>query len=74
MAKIKRLGKTVAGVEATNMPWTMSIPAAGRKYFGLGKWASYQAAAEGLIPFIQVGRLKRALPRKIEAKLAGSED
>jgi hypothetical protein len=77
MAKIKKLAETVAELEAgagTNTPWTMSIPAAGKKYFGLGKFASYQAADEGVIPFIQVGRLKKALPRKIEQKLAGDDD
>jgi hypothetical protein len=64
----KQLAEAGVGTETA---WTMSIPAAGRKYFGLGRWASYQAADEGLIPFIQIGRLKKALPRQIEKKLAG---
>jgi hypothetical protein len=55
-------------------PWSMSVPAAGRKYFGLGKFASYQAAAAGDIPFVRIGRLMRALPRQIEKKLAGPTD
>jgi hypothetical protein len=33
----------------------MSVPAAGRKYFGLGKNASYAAARRGEIPTIQIG-------------------
>ena len=40
-------------------PKTISIPEAGRLYFGLGRDASYEAAKRGEIPFIQVGRKKR---------------
>jgi hypothetical protein len=43
------------------------------QYYGLGKHASYQAARDGLIPCVKAGRLIRALPRKIEARLAGDE-
>jgi len=32
---------------------TMSIPAAGKKYFGLGKSASYAAAKSGDLPTIR---------------------
>jgi hypothetical protein len=53
--------------------WTMSVPAAGKKYFGLGKFASYQAADQGLIPYVRVGRFMRALPQQIERKLAGDD-
>jgi hypothetical protein len=53
--------------------WTMSVPDAGKKYYGLGKFASYQAAEEGVIPTVRVGRFLRALPRQIEKKLAGSD-
>jgi len=67
MAK-EKLASVKSGAEPA---WTMSIPAAGRKYFGLGKFASYQAAEEGLIPYVKVGRLKKALPRQIEKRLAG---
>ena len=49
----------------------MSVPAAGKRYFGLGKYASHQAAAEGTIPTIKIGRLMKALPRQIEKRLAG---
>jgi hypothetical protein len=34
---------------------TMSVPEAGEKYFGLGRNASYAAAARGDIPTIKVG-------------------
>jgi hypothetical protein len=89
MAKASKETTAEAEVEpeaTTETAWWMSIPAAGRKYYGLGKWASYQVAyevgagdqaAEGkerLIPYIKAGRLKKALPRRIEKKLAGSNE
>jgi hypothetical protein len=54
-------------------PWTMPIPAAGRKYFNLGRNGSYDAARRGEIPTIKIGRLKRALVRPLEQKLAGKD-
>jgi hypothetical protein len=36
-------------------PPTMSVPEAGKKYFGLGRNASYAAAARGDIPTIKIG-------------------
>src|SRR2546430_273193 len=38
---------------------TLPVPEAGRKYFGLGRNASYAAAKRGDIPTIQIGRLLR---------------
>ena len=38
---------------------TISVPRAGKDYFGIGRDASYEAARRGDIPVIQVGRLKR---------------
>jgi hypothetical protein len=40
-------------------PKTLSIPEAGARYFGLSKNGSYDAAARGEIPYIEIGRLKR---------------
>jgi hypothetical protein len=60
-------------------PWTMSVPAAGRKYYNLGRNAAYRAARHyaeakpGEIPTVEVGGLKKALPRLIERMLAGEE-
>jgi hypothetical protein len=49
---------------------TMSVPDAGRRYFDLGRNASYEAARRGEIPTIRIGRLLRvpvlALERKLE--------
>jgi hypothetical protein len=55
-------------------PWTMSVPAAGKKYYGLGRNASYEAAKDGVIPTVQVGRLKKAIVRRIEQALGASKE
>jgi len=49
---------------------TMSVPAAGKLYFGLSRNASYEAARRGDIPTIRVGRLLRAVPSVLERRLA----
>src|SRR5262249_13001858 len=41
-------------------PKTLPVPEAGRRYFGLGRNASYAAAKRGDIPTVRVGRLLRA--------------
>jgi hypothetical protein len=40
---------------------TMSVPAAGRYFFDLGKNASYDAARRGDIPTIRINKKLRAL-------------
>ena len=51
-------------------PATISVPEAGRTYFGLGRNASYEAAHRGDIPVIRIGRILRvpvvALERRLE--------
>jgi hypothetical protein len=51
-------------------PKTLTVPEAGRRYFGLGRNASYEAARRGDLPTIKIGRLLRvsvvALERKLE--------
>jgi hypothetical protein len=61
--------------KATKKPAYVEIKqeAEPEKYYGLGRFASYQAARDGLIPYVKVGRLLKALPHKIEAKLAGDD-
>jgi hypothetical protein len=51
--------------------WTMSVPEAGKKYYGLGRNASYEAARRRDIPTVRVGKKIRAVPRKIELQLGG---
>jgi hypothetical protein len=55
--------------------YTISVPEAGRRYLGLGRNASYAAAANGEIPTVSVGRLLRVPVRAMERKLdkAGEE-
>jgi hypothetical protein len=55
--------------EAAEKPITMSVPAAGRRYFDLSKNASYDAAARGEIPTIRIGRLLRVPVRAMEAMI-----
>jgi hypothetical protein len=61
----------MAKQESDERPWTVSIPAAGRKYYGVGRATAYELARDGTMPTIDLGpKLKRALPRVIEAQLA----
>lgn len=57
-------------------PKTLSVPDAGRQYFGLGKNASYGAAKRGEIPVIRIGARLRvpilALERMLEQADSGS--
>jgi hypothetical protein len=48
---------------------TMSVPAAGRKYFNLGRDGSYRAAKRGDILTITVGRLLRVPKRAMERRI-----
>jgi hypothetical protein len=55
-------------------PETMSIPEAGKKYYGLSRNGSYDAAERGDIPYVQVGRLKRVPIRAMERRLENVDD
>ena len=55
-------------------PWTCSVPEAGRRYFGLGRNASYEAAKTGQIPCMEVGGRKFALIKKLEEMLGAGAD
>jgi Helix-turn-helix domain len=48
---------------------TMSVPAAGKKYFGLSRNGAYDAAKRGEIPTIKIGKLLRVPIRALEAML-----
>jgi Helix-turn-helix domain len=52
-----------------NTPLTLSVPEAGRRYFGLCRNAAYDAAARGDIPVIRIGRLLRVPVRALERML-----
>jgi hypothetical protein len=51
--------------------YTCSVPEAGQLFFGIGRNASYRAAARGDIIVIDVGGLKRVPIAQMERKLAG---
>jgi hypothetical protein len=55
-------------------PWTMSVPAAGKLYYGLSRNASYRAADDGTIPTVRVGRLQRAVVKRLEKMLGDEPD
>jgi hypothetical protein len=48
---------------------TISVPEAGKRYYGLSRNGSYDAAERGEIPTIQVGRLLRVPVAAMERKL-----
>jgi hypothetical protein len=50
-------------------PQTLTIPEAGRAYFGLCRNAAYAAAKRGDIPTIRIGKLLRVPVRALEQML-----
>ena len=46
--------------------FTISVPEAGKRYFGLSKKASYDAAERGEIPTLKIGKLLRVPGRAME--------
>jgi hypothetical protein len=59
---------------ADEYPKTLSIPEAGKRYFGLSRNGAYDAAKRGDIPFIEIGRLKRVPVRALELMLDRATD
>jgi hypothetical protein len=54
-------------------PKTISVPAAGKQYFGLAKNAAYAAAARGEIPVIRIGGRLRVPIVQLERLLRGDK-
>ena len=52
-----------------DLPQTMTVPEAGKRYFHLSRNASYAAAARGDIPTIKIGKLLRVPVRALEEML-----
>lgn len=48
---------------------TISVPEAGRRYFNLGKNASYDAAKRGELPVIKIGSRLRVPVSKLDQML-----
>ena len=61
----------VKRTEKKEPPWTLSVPVAGKRYYGLGRNASYRAAERGELPVVKIGKLLRVPVRALERKLAG---
>jgi hypothetical protein len=54
---------------ADKTPLTITVPEAGKRYFGLGYNSSYAAAHRGDIPTIRIGKLLRVPVRLMEQML-----
>jgi hypothetical protein len=54
-------------------PKTISVPQAGKQYFGLAKNASYEAAARGDLPVIRIGGRLRVPVCQLERMLEGRD-
>jgi len=54
-------------------PLTLSIPEAGKKYFGLSRNGAYDAAARGELPPIRIGRhrARYGIPGHVPAETYG---
>ena len=50
-------------------PLTLTVPEAGKRYFGLSRNGSYEAAKRGDIPTIKIGSLLRVPVRAMEKLL-----
>jgi hypothetical protein len=66
---MSRRHNTMVVRETAELPATISVPDAGRRYFGMSRNASYDAAARGEIPTVRIGRLLRVPVRAMEAIL-----
>jgi hypothetical protein len=51
------MNKEPEQAKVADEPLTLSVPAAGKKYYGLSRAGSYAAAKRGEIPTIKIGRL-----------------
>jgi len=51
-------------------PKTITVPEAGRRYFGLSRCGSYAAVKHGAIPVIRVGKLMRVSVAAMECRVA----
>jgi hypothetical protein len=64
-----QLTRNLTELTLSEMPLTISVPEAGRKYFGLSRNASYAAAERGEIPVVKIGKLLRVPVRALEQLL-----
>jgi hypothetical protein len=55
-------------------PITLTVPAAGKRFFGLSRGASYAAAQRGELPTVKIGRLLRVPVRSLERMLDKADE
>ena len=55
----RHLGKSLMAHDTPEAAKTLSVPEAGKRYFGLSRGSSYAAAANGEIPTVRIGKLLR---------------
>jgi excisionase family DNA binding protein len=55
-------------------PLTITVPEAGKRYFGLSRGSAYAAVANGQIPAIRIGRLLRVPILAMERLLESAGD
>jgi excisionase family DNA binding protein len=53
----------------TDEALTITVPEAGRRYFGMSRGGSYAAAERGEIPTVRIGRLLRVPVKAMDALL-----
>ena len=58
---------------ADEAPLTITVPEAGKRYFGMSRGASYAAAERGELPVIRIGRLLRVPVRALEQMLDSAD-
>jgi excisionase family DNA binding protein len=56
-------------MNSMTQPQTLTIPEAGKAYFGLSRNGSYAAAHRGELPTVKIGRLYRVPIRALEQQL-----
>jgi hypothetical protein len=56
------------------LPETMTIPQAGKHYYGLSKNGSYDAAKAGIIPTVKAGKKIRRVPTRLMEKRLNNAD
>jgi hypothetical protein len=61
--------QTAHAIPREEFPLTLTVPEAGKRYFGLSRNGSYNAAADGTIPTVRIGKLLRVPVRALEAML-----
>jgi excisionase family DNA binding protein len=54
---------------ADEAPLTITVPEAGKRYFGISRGAAYAAAERGEIPTVRIGRLLRVPVKACERML-----